>query len=509
MNTRFWLAIVITSVGLAVSGQSFGSGFVNVVLINGIQNTVEDATEAKVRVQTILNASENHTGGSKRKFSVSAIYNPIGFTGRDGSPNSVNAKQDRMEIFLLKTAEERYIADLQLVSLPHNVSKVIDVAAAVRVKAFLDDLTPGGTSLDLIVTDEDMRPTKEAALSLVDRVRSLGSAIMIPHSQGNLLANLAYAALAAEFGQNLTKKIRVVNVANNSSVSVNSLDFTHDRDDALTALRNLPTLARAYYGEVWLRSTPICGNFICDFTTTMPPLTGGVRGDLLGHSFLKTYLSEFNNVQVSDARGVEFTANRNRFVDRFEDFVYAAVNSLEVAVAVKGGWVSFAQGNPGIPGDRVIVARSDKIESNGTAYFYKLATPIALTEAPNGLTISPFVPVGDRALVWIVLKISDTLPLDNPCHVSFGSSTGSLYGPIMVNGVPAPYVNVYEAGYPSWVSFANLIRKQISPSCPAIELSDLYLIAVWPETPQDATPFGFMADRLDALWIGFGIDALP
>jgi len=243
---------------------------------------------------------------------------------------------------LLKTSEEKYKSDLVKISVPFNQSKPIDTDAAKNVKSYLDNIMPSqgsiiaSTSIELagLIDAARMKSTQDAAFSLINKVKSKGSAIVIAHSQGNMLANLAYASIASEMGNETSKMIRVVNVANNSEISVNGLDFTHIDDKALELLENLPI------ASVFRRSTPAC-NFllVCRFVRSPPqfggasfpgPSTSDIIPDSLHHNFVEVYLSEnpLPDVLYPNEIGVTFTQGATHFRDRFEDFVYAAANSL-------------------------------------------------------------------------------------------------------------------------------------------------------------------------------------
>ncbi|NPC56658.1 CARDB domain-containing protein [Caenimonas soli] len=324
----------------------------NVVYVNGIQNTLEDAAETTRIIGTILTTSVNHN--PKKTFSVTAIWNPIGWYGvKDG----LDLQQDLMELFLLKTAEEKYARDF----LKIMGSGSIDQDAAALVHGFLDDMTPGNNSLesDGKISDTEMAVTKEAANQLLKRIKRLGVAVVVAHSQGNLLANLAYAGLAAEFGDDVNRKLRIVNVANTSVFSVHNLNFTHAGDAALFSAATSPlaiaaaVAAGANAGAAdqsletlpgrfrdWTRTTPFCpGDLACNFsmspaTFSKPtsPLDVGVVDQFLHHSIVETYLSTAT-VDVLRDQGVTFTPGANRFQDRFEDFLYAAADSLAVRIA--------------------------------------------------------------------------------------------------------------------------------------------------------------------------------
>lgn len=327
----------------AITGSPIAqANSVNVVYINGIQNTLEDAQKTVIKINNRLNESPNHTGLAKKSFVVSLVWNPIGwFWFADGQWDLL---QDKMELFLLKTAEEIFADDFKKIVSPFNAPKTIDKAAALNVTIWFDQMAQGRTSLETNnqITDADMRSTKVAVIELADRVKELGSAIVIAHSQGNLLANLAYAKLAASFGDDLFQMMRVVNVANTSEFSVNNLSFTHAGDAALFSTatsiiapdNSLETLA---LNEQWTRTTPKCANLMCLFT--IAPATFSAQNDidgqdklgvdiLLDHSIYETYLSDAIVETNGNTPHIKFAANKHQFIDRFEDFVYAAADSL-------------------------------------------------------------------------------------------------------------------------------------------------------------------------------------
>ena len=316
----------------------------NVIYVNGIQNTLEDAAETNEKIRSTLSASQNYTGTARRIFSVTAVWNPIGWNGTaDGS----DLAQDKMELFLLKTAEEMYGADFRRILAPHNQSRVVDSAAAGRVAAYLDDMTPGSNSLETrgSITDANMARTQTAIQQLIARVQRLQSAVIVAHSQGNLLANLAYARLAATQGSNVYRSVRIVNVANTSEFSVSGLNMTHEGDAALFTAATAAALADQSLqtvpsrGRNWTRTTPSCAsNGACNFTLAAATLARptsnipnqSVVDETLDHSIVETYLSTAT-VPVTNEQGVSFSTTATRFVDRFEDFVYAAAYSLSLS----------------------------------------------------------------------------------------------------------------------------------------------------------------------------------
>lgn len=316
----------------------------NVIYVNGIQNTFAGHEETLDIIKAILSKSENHSDPLKKiDFKVSGIWNPIGFAADLNSLGFVEGgdlEQDLKELFLLKTAEENFANDFQKIIAPHNTSSSVDKEAATRILAYLDDITPGNNSLETvapIVTDVDMQPTKNAIIALYARIKFLDSAVVVAHSQGNLLANLAYAKLVSEYGNDIRKKVMVVNIANTSEFSANNLNISHAGDRALfkdsgyAIPKDLTTLPSQ---KNWLRTTPRCSNTICDFSLTAPTL-GAVAIDItddktrLQHSIVTTYLSNYVVNNILDSQYVLLSnLSQLRFVDLFEDFVYTAANAV-------------------------------------------------------------------------------------------------------------------------------------------------------------------------------------
>lgn len=298
-----------------------------IIFINGIQNTLDDAIKSLDKIDDIISESENHKYNKKR-FTYNLVWNPIGF-GRE-KPFKQDFAIDVIELFLLKTAEEWYSESLYKIISPHNnLNKNIDKNSANMVSSYYEKMLPGGNYLqDSYNIDEDfMKPTKDAIKSLSNIVRNNERSIVIAHSQGNLLANIAYARIASELGSGINQKLRIINIANTAKIAPNNLNFTHSLDEALynkvTSLDNLPSLTR------WYRETPSCDKTsFCDFTMAPYTFVGteGIPGSRK-HSFNDTYLSEYE-IYTYFNPGVEFTSNKNRFRDRFEDFVYTAEKSF-------------------------------------------------------------------------------------------------------------------------------------------------------------------------------------
>ncbi len=299
----------------------------NVIYVNGIWNTLSQHFEAQDELRRQLNESPNHTGAAKKSFLITGIYN--------NACVPLSSLQDLKEVYVLKTSEELYAADFRKIAVPYNTQPSVDAAAAARIRdKYLFDMTPGVTSLEADGFGTlDMVDTQTAALQLADRLRSRQPAIVVAHSQGNLVANLAYAVLAAQYGNDVHKKVRLVNVANPSEFSAHGLNLSHDHDGVIFAdanlnggfnLQNFPSTLN------WTRTTPRCSNAACDFSGARPTFFGaGVGADLFRHGFVETYLSSETIYLKFGAIDIGFTPNAFRFRDRLEDLIYAAAGSLD------------------------------------------------------------------------------------------------------------------------------------------------------------------------------------
>lgn len=319
----------------------------NVVYINGINNTLEDALATGDRIRDILSASENHLCNDKRSFRVTVIWNPVGWSGQNLIERS-ELTQDSKELFLLKTSEEHYASDYPKILAPDNRPGEIDQGAARRISRYAADLTPGQNSLErdagAAFLDSAMSATRRAIEQLTARIEARKPVIVIAHSQGNLLVNLSYAMLAAKYGSEIGKDVRVVNVANTSRFSISNLNLTHAADAALfsggdakrTVDKSLETLPSQ--GRNWTRTTPTCPNDqACNFRLA-PPTLGkptsaitdqGLVDKYLDHSIVETYLS--SATAVANLPAIQITNHEIRFRDLFEFAVYGAAASLEAS----------------------------------------------------------------------------------------------------------------------------------------------------------------------------------
>lgn len=339
----------------------------NVVYVNGIQNTLEDAQKTQRKIQEVLDSSPNHPIGSRRFFVVYLVWNPVGWYGLVDGQSDLS--QDTMELFIEKTAEEDFATSFQELLAPFNQSTIVEKRNdALKVVRYLDSMLPGNNSLETDqppkINDERMSTTQRAIRNLISQVKQLGSTVVVAHSQGNLLANLAWAKLVSEYGNDAKRMMRLVNVANTSAFSIHNLNFTHAGDAGLFSVAT-KSIAQNPAGDKSLETIPArngwtrtttglyqCpSNGTCNFTVspaTFKKMTGdidyptdwnvvgnweGTAGFILDHSILLTYLSTATVPPVdSDTQGVPFTNVVDTFAGRFEDFVYAAARSIATSV---------------------------------------------------------------------------------------------------------------------------------------------------------------------------------
>ena len=472
---------------------------VNIVYINGINTTRGAALLDRNNIRDRLRNSPSYTESSKREFSVSLIHNPIGWFN---VKNDASGPQDRSELFLLKTAEECFASDFTRILVPHNQPRPIDREAAARVSAYLDNIIPGpkgnhdcganALSDGDRVTASNMAPTKDAAIALADKVQELGSSIVVAHSQGNLLAHLAYARIASLRGDETNRIVRILNVANTSLLSANSLNMTHASDEAVALLILL--------GQGTTRTTPYCPNEHCNFGVALPSLNGvDVPGDGDNHGLVQSYLSN-SSVTVRSAPGVSFTNGAESFQDRFVDFVYAAVKSLDLANPAPPIYLRFEQGDPQGPSDGRVVVRS--CGSNFAGGCYKPFVPVKFADWPNGITLSLFSGTMTE-IKSNVLQIDNGLEPGDPCFNRVGTSAG-ITGSVVFGSATGVFLNYPASRYQSLADFFELVRLNNGlTQCPATQASNLRIVDFWPQNPNA------LIESIDAIAIGGGMNNLP
>lgn len=451
-----------------------------IIYVNGIMNTLTEAQDTALAIQKAVDESPRSATVGAKKFAVGWVFNPVGWYNFKGI-NSL--EQDSAEVFLLKSSEEVFYSKLGGIVLPHDEDRQVDKVAAAGVVAHLDDMAQGLTSLespgsDPFVGDDQMRATASAVRGLKRRLDGLPRAIVVAHSQGNLLANLAWAAMAVEHGNRTGQRLRIVNVANTSAISVNGLNFTHQGDSALfsTGLLSInPALEVLPATKGWTRETPhtsTCGWPACPFVLAAPtfrelsgaiayprdacslsdwlknpflcelkPLSSLVEWIILNHTMPYTYLNAQSDVTidvnpVAAPRGVAFPTGR-RLVDRFVDFVYAAAAALDRPAIPE---------SPGGSGSPQI--RSDGQPTNATvgtgsvASFQVLATgtaPLTYQWRRDGVAVPCSSAIDCSRLDWTVAQGDNGVRFDVVISNAFGSVT-SAAATVTVVSSPTPTI---------------------------------------------------------------------
>lgn len=341
------------------------NSLVNVLYVNGIQNVIEDTKITALKIQKVLDESNNRAIKDKKIFKVNYVWNPIGwYKTEDGR----DLDQDLYELFWLKDAESKNYHSFSVLKNVftdyNNNNSPIDEentsnAARAITENIVNEMLPSVENQDGPFIERQLgsfpRPVKlylplkythSAIKDIVREIQEDGKLIVIAHSQGNLLVNLALANAVADKSYRDYSKVRVVNVANTSSFAFSDLNFTHAGDAALFKAasdildRSLETLPSQ---KKWRRTLEDCRSKIyCDFevapyTFGMPTSNERMQGVIdrfLDHSIIETYLSNDTLEYISNVP-IIFTPEAKRFIDRFEDYVYAAVGvTVEESVTI-------------------------------------------------------------------------------------------------------------------------------------------------------------------------------
>jgi hypothetical protein len=173
-------------------------------------------------------------------------------------------------------------------------------------------------------------------------------------------------------------------------------------------------------------------------------------------------------------------------------------------------WNSFLEGNPGVPGDGIVVAPD--IAANPLVPQFFLAQPVALNAAGLTVTIFPAITVGTGAAA-LGIELSATgsstacqVAINTAYSLGFGNN-GALafgYGGIVTfNGVEGNAVTITSLGVQALVNAANIANPACHFSDSQLEISGIYLVN------SSSSPPTFLKISLDAMAIGLGFNAYP
>jgi len=174
-----------------------------------------------------------------------------------------------------------------------------------------------------------------------------------------------------------------------------------------------------------------------------------------------------------------------------------AFRAVQQAQPPSGTFLSFTEGNPGLPGDGILITA----ESSGQFFNeFVLTTPVPLGQATDGITITVFPGTGVSNFGNAGFDITTTASA--PCSVQFGSATGPT-GQVVFNGVTGVFTNVPLSTLLFDLSFANFVANIQHPGC-VLTLSDLQI-----QTLDMFTVFATPITSLDAASISLGQNAFP
>jgi PKD repeat protein len=312
--------------------------------VNGIQNTVEDAKNGASAATTVLSSLTNNTR-------VLSFYNPTGIY--DGShsiasTDTCNAKgsddlfyhydtsllrwtlstvtkltetivktapcmvADLGELTASKLNEENYHAAYQAFVVGNNLANfngLSQSSAAAFINTYLNNEKP------------TIKKIVESLTAVVQRDINAGKRVLIiAHSQGNIIANLAWVNLISKLSAAQVKNIRILNVANTHRSSPNSTDITHNSDKEIdTSLRKLGLLYKRESNDCPLQTSvvsiaaqPIPIQPVmqaCDFKVVNATYNTNVFGFIASkdnHNFNAAYLSDTAVTRISDNTSTTF-----------------------------------------------------------------------------------------------------------------------------------------------------------------------------------------------------------
>ena len=160
-------------------------------------------------------------------------------------------------------------------------------------------------------------------------------------------------------------------------------------------------------------------------------------------------------------------------------------------------YLNFIEGNPGVPGDGVLVSSTGGLWS----YIYELAEPLSLSSANNGITLSIYPPTSDT--MWIA-QTQYVVPGYSrlECSIGLGAWYSSVNPPI-INGVSGftQIIAEYELDF-----MASTLSN--NGNCGSVSAQDLALesIEIYRVSGSSGTEF---LQSIDAAAIGFGINVFP
>lgn len=181
--------------------------------------------------------------------------------------------------------------------------------------------------------------------------------------------------------------------------------------------------------------------------------------------------------------------------------------SISAAQSPSPTWLSFVEGNPGLPGDGKLVTESSTRNSDGSIAYggFHFSTPLSLANATNGFTFSVFYPPSET-----IVNFSFIYSLAPPCNIN-GGGFGDGSAPLSpINGSPGLYAYWSIDALESLLINCPYCAKNQLPRCSGVTLWDLSLTGIYLYTSNTVVPDSSRPPTiLDAASFGFGPNAFP
>lgn len=166
-------------------------------------------------------------------------------------------------------------------------------------------------------------------------------------------------------------------------------------------------------------------------------------------------------------------------------------------------YVSFVEGNPGIPGDGVLLSNPSEIPISipGSAPIeaYEFDDPVSLSNLQDEITISLFSNQSADSRVYMRVVVPG---FEDTCRISIIDLPNQF--PV-VNGVPGVAGRLRR----STIEGASLDSAIQSGRCPAETTASDFVITYTSLVVQDVNNFRYFALPLDAVAVGFGSGVFP
>jgi hypothetical protein len=160
-------------------------------------------------------------------------------------------------------------------------------------------------------------------------------------------------------------------------------------------------------------------------------------------------------------------------------------------------WLTFWEGNPGIPGDGQVITAGPNVlpVSLGPGSFFEPMPAVSLAGATNGFTLTVF-PEGGTNVQSVNYSILALNPPAGCAITGWGTGTSMLGGTLVFNGVQGRILNVTQQD----INFELSVLNQATPGC-VYTLAHMSLAVFY-------LNFG-NTTKLDAAAFAFGQNAFP